>query len=354
MGTFSIYTDESGQFHKAALGQRVTVAIVLPGTRAECENQIRPVLKEAASDFGLPFHARECRGRDLALEMRRRLRKGVPPTLDVGPEIMDALRMFEMPPQRWLSHLGRKGLMRTFQDLASRILNERVRPAMAEMVKRRGGLIVACLEHGSLGVKRWHPMVDAVVREAIVRIALRDGGPHRAELAIGDSGDPSTTFDFSDLVEQLRKAANSGFLQQVQIHPEPMIKVERADECLGMQVADVFAHAFGPRGMVAAPISSEDAWALSMDRLRTEFNLSFGMRPRAALDAAGALAETHGEMKAAFVDLEASTSARSMLERRLRDLDRRQASAAALPRSTFRCSVQGTAAIVKRLWEGHR
>ncbi len=358
MANFCIFVDESGLFRSnvGTLGMHVAVAVVVAGTRDEVEARVETALRASSTSFGLPFHKTECADEHrLASRLRDRIRRGeaiTGPHLDERSELHGYVEGSWAIPSSIALRRSFPRMARAIRRLGSAIRADVCRSA-ADLLDE--GALVLCLEYGQpggAGADRWSPSITAVVAEAAIGLATIPHGPHRCEVVVGQSGG-ACTFDFTDLEASLARATSaSRGISAVKLTPSP-VPTTRAADCIGLQLADVFAHELGPRSRQLEAVDGTTAWNLTLKALRDRFADAFGPGPGTgttggrSLHACSPHSATHERVRDAVASLgrpDEKERVLSALVSQLRSLA--ACDAASAPRHLYRCSVEGALELV--------
>ncbi len=321
MGAYTIFIDESGEFAgRVAQGVRLVAAVVMAGAIEDCENTAQEGLERALGRGVLPFHACEY---SAPYRLRALLRK--------RPNLATRLGISGKAPDVHLQKVGARTLVAARQAVGQVILNAQ-------------DCVVLCYEHGCYenGIDRWRPMVCAALDQALVWIATRPGGPHTVFGRVAERGEP-TTFDLSPTCELLARLA-VGFPDKVSAVAcnGPLPTALAARSC-GLQVADIVAHAMGPRGSASKALGQPAAEGRNRHWLDQRYAVLSALRlaPPGANGktvAIGAVDETYGAVLHIVREQACggADAARMILKRLQTQWVNR------LPPHTLRCSVEGS------------
>lgn len=352
MSYFTIYTDESGQFHHPTLelGLHVTVAAVVRLTSVECTALLTPALETVAAPLGLPFHASECTfGSKIAKRLQRRLNSE---DLIVSERLRAAL--VERPPPRFWMAPENVDFDRELKAIGSKAI-VRVRRAVGGFLTAHDGFAVLCFQQGNPEPRqdRWREMMLAVMENALTRIAQLPDGPHHIEIFPAERGDSNGRFDLRPHLMALDAARSRGAGLSELVVPNPgAVKVVAADLSVGVQLADVIAHSFGPGPGAHRPTLVAERFGMDINALRG-YGVHYFSLPKAGRDrltAGGARPETHGEVAGAIADWSGAPESHGALHvQRMSRLAAALKSPAALPPHTMRCAVEGSLGVVRAL-----
>jgi hypothetical protein len=305
MAEFTVYTDESGNFHPNSkpLGRRAVVALALRSGAAVCEEKLARRIGEAAGFFGMPFHANKCAHVvDIAASLRAALGDGRLPGMSA--ELAAVIHSGVRPTRDWTVQPTRTALYRELMNLGH-VRLDGVRTEIGRLMRELQGFFLVSLEHSrpTNDENRWKPMVHAALVEVLFRIAAIPGGPHRVEIIPAESGGPNE-FDLSLAIELIEGARQHGVpMQRLDLSPSVAVPTRLAADFVGIQAADVLAHTFGPRSRGSYPVSGAEARSTDLRSLHQEFRAKFGSPVKDELRAGAATRDTHGEVVGMAEDL---------------------------------------------------